>query len=172
MAHFETSKFRWNGSDGYQWSFSICYPPVLGVWFYCFMNGTPCFLRVHFLTPIGGSPYLVILGARPTLLGHNLEMYESSTKLSGRPPTVKIIIFLIAYRQLPSPKAETTKFSTLFQNFGNFGKFSTLFYWKVWKLRNLKLSQIFCLLEIGNFYIFGKRQLFKETQVFQSLERE
>ena len=37
-------------------------PPVLGVWFYCLTNGTPCFLRVQFLTTFRGSPYLVLLG--------------------------------------------------------------------------------------------------------------
>ena len=66
-----------------QRSFSICYPPVLRVFFYCFTNGTPCFLRVHFLTPFGGSPFLVLLGGRLTVLGHNLEKYESSKKLSA-----------------------------------------------------------------------------------------
>ena len=74
--------------------------PVLGVWFYCFTNGTPCFLRVQFLTPFRGSPYLVLLGVRLTVLGHKLEKYEGSEKLSGRPPTVAIITLLIAYRQL------------------------------------------------------------------------
>ena len=97
-------------------------------------------------------------GARPTVLGHNLEKYESSAKLSGRPPTEKIITLLIAYRRLPTPRAETTKFSTLFSNFENFGKFSTIFFWKFWKLGNLKPPQISCLFEAGNFYIFGKEK--------------
>ena len=91
IAYFETSKFRWHASDGYQRSYSVRYPPVLGVWFHCFKNGTCCFLRVHFLSPSGGSPYLVLLGAGPTVLGHNLQKYESLAKLSGRPPTVKVI---------------------------------------------------------------------------------
>ena len=81
--------------------------PVLGVSFYCFTNGTPCFLRVHFLNPFGGSPYLVLLGARPTVLGHNLEKYERSEKSSGRPPTVEITTLLIAYCQLRTPKSKT-----------------------------------------------------------------
>ena len=102
IALFETSKFRWHASDGYQRSFSICYPPVLGVWFYCSTNGPLCFLRVQFLTPLRRTPYLVLLGARPTVLGHNLEKYESSGKLSGRPPKVKNTTLLIAYRQLPT----------------------------------------------------------------------
>ena len=135
-------------------------------------EGTPCFLKVHFLTPFGGSPYLVLFGARTTVLGHNLEKYESSAKLSGRPPTVKIITFLIAYRQLPTPRAKTTKFSTLLSTFENFGKFSTFFFWKFWKLRNLEPPQIFCHLECGNFISLEKRQLFKESQIFQSLEKE
>ena len=82
IAHFETSKFRWHGSDRYQRSFSVCYPPILGVWFYCFTNGTPCFLRVHFLIHFGGSPFLVLLGGRLTVLGNNLEKYDSSEKMS------------------------------------------------------------------------------------------
>ena len=106
IAHFETSNFRWHASDGYQRSFSICYPQLSEVWFYCFPKDTPCSLRE-------GSPYLVILGARPTVLRLNLEKYESSAKLRCRPPTVKILTFLIADRQLPSPKAKTTNFSTL-----------------------------------------------------------
>ena len=57
---------------------------------------------------------MVLPGARPTVLGLNLVKYESSAKLSGRPATVKIITFLIAYRQLPTPEAKTTKISTLF----------------------------------------------------------
>ena len=60
-------------------------PPVFGAQFYCFTNGTPCFQRVHFLTLFGGSPYLVLLGARPTVLGHNLEKYKSSERSSGEP---------------------------------------------------------------------------------------
>ena len=109
------------------------------------------------MTPFGGSPYLVLLGARPTVLGNNLQNHSSSAKLSGRPPmpTVKIKTF-IAYRQLPAPRAKTTKLSNLFSNFENFGKISTFFFWKFWEFRNLKPPQLFCLLEIGNFYIFGK----------------
>ena len=73
------------------------YPAVLGVKFYCFTNGTTYLVRVQFLTPFRASPYLVFLGKRLTVLGHNLEKYESSGKLSGRPPTVKIITLLTAY---------------------------------------------------------------------------
>ena len=92
--------------------------PVLGVWFCCFTNGTPYFLRVQFSTPLRGSPYLVLLGERPTALGHNLENYESSGKLSGRPPTVIIITLLIAYRHLRTQNPEnTTENPTPSENF-------------------------------------------------------
>ena len=74
--------------------------PVLGAKFYCFTNSTPYLLRVHFLTPFWGSPYLVLFGVKLTVLGHNLEKYENSEKLSGRPPPAKIITLLIVCRQL------------------------------------------------------------------------
>ena len=61
--------------------------PVLGVWFYCSTNGTPCFLRVQFLTSLKRSPYLVLLGARPTVLGHNLEKYERNLNSPDRLPS-------------------------------------------------------------------------------------
>ena len=83
--------------------------PVLGVKFHCFTNGTPYILRVQFLTPFRGSPYLLLRGLRLTILGHNLEKYENSGKLSGRPPTAKIITLLIAYRQLRQKKSEKMK---------------------------------------------------------------
>ena len=67
---------------------------------------------LHFLTLFDRSPYLVLLGGKLTVLGHNLEKYESSAILSGRPPTVKIITFLIAYRQPPPPKQKLTKILT------------------------------------------------------------
>ena len=59
-----------------QRSFSICYPPLSEVRFYCFTKGTPCFLRVQFLTLFDGSPYLVLLGGRLIVFGHSLEKYE------------------------------------------------------------------------------------------------
>ena len=65
---------------------------------------------LHFLTLFDRSPYLVLLGARPTVLGHNLEKYESSAILSaGRQHEKKIITFLIAYRQPPPPKQKLTE---------------------------------------------------------------
>ena len=124
-AHFETSKFRWYAQNEKQQSFSICYPPILGVWFYCFTNSTRCFLRVQFLTPFRGSPYLVLLGVRTTVLCHNLEKYESSKKLSGRPPTVDVITLPIVYRQLRTQKSKNTAIPTLFS-------------WEVWNLWNLE----------------------------------
>ena len=51
----------------------------------------------------------MLLGVRLTVLGHNLEKYESSEKLSGRPPTVEIITLLSAYRQLRPQKSKTLK---------------------------------------------------------------
>ena len=112
-------------------------PPVLGVWFYCFTNGTPCFLRFQFMTFFRGSVYLVLLGVGPTLLGHNLEKYESSEKLSGRPPTVKIITLLITYRQL---RTQTSKNSEI----------RTISFWKLWNLWNLETFA-----KISNFFNFG-----------------
>ena len=79
-----------------------------------------------FLTFFDGSPYLVLLGGRLTEVGHSLEKYESSAILSGRPPTVKIITFLIAYRQPPPPKQKLTGNSiSLFKNLRNFRKMRT-----------------------------------------------
>ena len=39
---------------------------------------------------------MVLLGARPTVPGHNVEKYEGSEKLRRPPPTVEIITLLIA----------------------------------------------------------------------------
>ena len=101
---------------------------------YCFTNDTPRFLRVHFLTPLRRSRYLVLLGVRPTVLGHKLEKYESSAKLSGRPPAVDIINILIAYRQLRTQKSKNTEIPTLLS--WNF--------WNIWRLetfaKNLNFS--------------------------------
>ena len=115
-------------------------------WFYCLTNGAACFLRVQFLTPLRRSPYLVLLGARPTVLGHNLEKYESSGKLSGRPPKVKIKTLLIAYRQLPFLKSKITKISTSseilkslkIENFNKNFKFP-----QIWNIRILRPTQLF-----------------------------
>ena len=69
-----------------------------------------------FVTPrsrIFDFTLLVLLGGRLTVLGHNLEKYESSEKL-------------IAYRQQPTQKLKNTEFSYfLFQNLQNFRKFAT-----------------------------------------------
>ena len=101
---------------------------------------------LHFLTLFDRSPYLVLLGARPTVLCHSLEKYESSAFLSGRPPTVKIITFPIAYRQPPPLKAKSSNFPTFFSyNFRNFGKFKL-------SLRNFRKSRI--LYKIPNLFDF------------------
>ena len=93
---------------------------------------------LHFLTFFDGSPYLVLLGGRLTVLGHSLAKYESSAILSGRPPTVKIITFLIAYRQLPPLKQKHTQNSNfLFKNLRTFRKLGTLY-------------------KIPNFFNFGR----------------
>ena len=90
-------------------AFLLAPPPVLDVKFYCSRNGTHYLLRVQFLTPLRGSPYLVLPGVRLTVLGHSLEKYENSEKLSGRPPTVKIKTLLIIYCQLRPKKSKPLK---------------------------------------------------------------
>ena len=105
---------------------------------------------LHFLTLFDRSPYLVLLGARPTVLGHSLEKYESSAILSGRPPTVKIITSLIAYRQPQTLKLKTLKISTLFSwnskislNW-NLSKISTIFeFWTFLFRDRLNYSKLF-----------------------------
>ena len=88
-------------------------------------------------------PYLVFLGVRLTVLGHSLENYENSGKLSGRPPTVKIIILLLAYRQLPSKNSET------------FENSETLFFQNSENVKTLKSSQNFVSSKSGIFIFWG-----------------
>ena len=124
IAHFEASKFRCHASDG-RITTKLFYllPPVLGG-LTLLLHERHTFL--HFLTLFDRPPYLVLLGARLTVLGHNLEKYESSAILSGRPPTRKIITFLIAYRQPPPPKQKRTENSNfLFKNLRNSRKLRT-----------------------------------------------
>ena len=45
------------------------------------------FPKSSFFTAFGGSPFLVLLGGRLTVLGHNLGKYKSSAILiAGRQP--------------------------------------------------------------------------------------
>ena len=133
-------------------------PPALGG-FILLLNERHTFL--HFLTLFDRSPYLVLLGARPTVLGHNLEKYESSAILSGRPPTVKIVTFLIAYRQPPPPKqklAENSNF--LSQNLRNLRKLRTL-------------NQIPNFFNFDrNLFDFGLSLLFKDGSNYSKTKRK
>ena len=83
---------------------------------------------LQFLTFFDGSPYLVLLGGRLSVLGYSLEKYESSAILSAGRQTRKIITFLIAYRQPPPPKQKLTeKSNSLFKNLRIFRKLGTLY---------------------------------------------
>ena len=61
-------------TDGNE-AFLFVTPPLSEFDFYYLTNGTPCFLRVQFLTPFRGSPYLVLFGVKLTVFDHNLEKY-------------------------------------------------------------------------------------------------
>ena len=118
---------------------------------------------LHFLTLFDRSPHLVLLGARPTVLGHghNLEKYESSAILSGRPPTVKVITFLIAYRQPPPPKQKITENSNfLFWNLQNFRKLGFL-------------NQIQNFFNFGqNLFDFGISLRFRDRNYYPKTKRK
>ena len=87
-------------------------------------------------------PYLVLLDVRLTELSHSLEKYENSGKLSGRPPTAKIISLLLIYCQLPSKTSEKLEYSTLFsQNSKND--------------KTLKYSRNFASSNCGTFIFWG-----------------
>ena len=134
------------------------------------MNSTPYLLRVQFLTPFRGSPYLVLLGVRLTVLGHKLEKYERSEKLSGRPPTAKIIILLTAYRQLRPKKSKTLKIQLSLETL----KTSTLR-----NIHKVLLSQTLELLYLekepiiqrtSNILIFGKENHYCRSPInFKSI---
>ena len=104
--------------------------------------------------------------------------------MSGRPPKLNSITFLIVYRQLPTLKqkplnsqlssqilktSENSQLSSseILETLEN----SQLFYWNFWEIRNLKLPQIFCLLEKGNFYIFGKETTIQRNSKIPSIGR-
>ena len=158
IALFETSKFRWHAQYEQQRSFSICYPsPVFGFKFYCFTNSTPYLLRVKFLTFLRGLPHLVLLGVRLTVLGQNLGKYESSEKLSGGPPTARIIAHLIAYRQLRPKNSKTLKTS-----------FHLL---KHWKLSILTYSQTFALSNFVTFISWERANYSKNFEFSNLWER-
>ena len=133
-------------------SFSICYPPPRSRIFILLLHERHTFFI--FLTLFDRSPYLVLLGARPTVLRHSPEKYESSAILSDRPPTVKIITSLIAYWQLPILNSKTLKISTLFS-------------WNSKLSPNSKLSKTSNFFKPWNFLFRGRSnysQLFEEYQ--------
>ena len=137
-----------------------------------FLFVTPCSRRLilllperhtllQFLTFFDGSPYLVLLGGKLTVLGHSLEKYESSALFVRRPPTRKIITFLIAYRQPPPPKQKNTENSnSLFQSLQNFRKLRTL-------------NQIPNFFNLGkNLFDFGISLLFKDKDYYSKTKRK
>ena len=127
--------------------FYLSPPTALGVWLYCFTNGTPCFMRVHFLTPFGGPRFLVLVGGSPWKV-------RELGKIERRPPTRELITFLIAYRQLPTLKMKTSKISTLFS----------------W---NSKISPNWKLKKISNslkFWTFLFRDWLNYSELFEEYE--
>ena len=151
-AHFETSRFLWHAQNEQQRSFSVCYTSVFCAKFYCFTNGTPYLLRVQILTLFRGSPYLVLRGVRLTVLGQNIEKYERSENLSGRPPTAKIITLLITYRQVHHRNQKHWK--------------SNFLLLKLWKDRNFETFRNLCLVKLWNFFILGNSQKSEGRRLF------
>ena len=58
-------------------------PPALGGLILLLPERHTLLFLVQFLTLFDRSPYLVLLGARLTVLGHSLEKYESSAILNA-----------------------------------------------------------------------------------------
>ena len=112
-----------------------------------------------FLTFFDGSPYLVLLGGRLTVLGHCLEKYESSALFERQPPTRKIITFLIAYHQPLPPKLKLTEKSNfLFKNSSKLHKIEKF-------IQNIKLLQLW-----PRLLFFGVSLLFKDGTTMQRLK--
>ena len=126
-------------------------PPVLGVKFYCFTNGTPYLLRVQFLTPFRRSPYLVLLGVKLTVVGHNLEKTKARKNWATGYQQQKYfsIILLIANRQIRPKKSKSLKIQL--------SSLEVLKTSKFWIIHRILLRQVWKLL------YFGKEPIIQRT---------